>query len=334
MNLLRGNAARLAPFAVLLLVLAAALVVEPDFYDTSNLAHVSRGAAFLAVVALGQLMVIIVRGLDLSVGAVITATLLLVVELAGTRDGRLGRALLAVLVMALVVGATNAVLVVGRRVPAILATLATFVLLDGLGVWFTGGRSRGRVPELLRPLGTGSIGPVPLAVVVAVVLAVAVAVILGRTPFGRAMYAVGANPDASYLAGVPRRRVAALAFIASSLLAMVAGLMLSGYVGFYDRTIGVGYDLDSIAAAILGGASFAGGVGSVGGTMAAVVGLAALDNLLLIAGVGPAVQLLGKGLVLFAAVLSAGWLTARPSEAAHISPDKAGTQPIPGGEAA
>ena len=314
MNQLRQNLSRVAPFAILLLVLLAAAVIEPQFYDVANLGNVARGAAFLAVVALGQLMVIIVRGLDLSVGAVITATLLLVVELAGTRNGSIPLALVAVVGMSLAVGVLNATLVVFRRVPAILATLATFVLVDGVGLWLTQGRSRGRVPDLIKPLGTGTVAGIPVAVIVAAVLAVAVAVLLGRMRFGRAMYAVGANPDASYLAGVPRRRVAALAFVASSVLAMVAGLMLSGYVGFYDRTIGVGYDLDSIAAAILGGASFAGGVGTVAGTMAAVVGLAALDNLLLVAGVGPAVQLIGKGLVLFVAVLSAGLLSARPAE--------------------
>lgn len=319
MRFLRANASRVAPFAILLVVLLAAAIVEPDFYNSRNLGNVARGAAFLAVVALGQLMVIIVRGLDLSVGAVITATLLLIVELAGTRDGSIVIALVAVLGMAVAVGAVNAILVVGRRVPAILATLATFVLLDGLGLWFTQGRSRGRVPDLLRPLGTGGIGPIPIAVIVAIVLAIVVGFLLGRTRFGRSMYAVGANPDASYLAGVPRRRIAATAFLASSLLAMVAGLMLSGYVGFYDRTIGVGYDLDSIAAAILGGASFAGGIGTVAGTMAAVVGLAALDNLLLVAGVGSAVQLIGKGVVLFLAVLSAGWLTSRTSELSPIA---------------
>ena len=138
--------------------------------------------------------------------------------------------------------------------------------------------------------------------------------LLGRSRYGRAAYAVGANPEASHLAGIARRRVAGGAFVASALLAMVAGLLLSGFVGFYDRTIGVGYDLDSIAATILGGASFAGGAGTVSGTVAAAVGLAALDNLLLIAGVGPAVQLIGKGLVLFAAVLAAGWLARRPEQ--------------------
>jgi ribose transport system permease protein len=123
------------------------------------------------------------------------------------------------------------------------------------------------------------------------------------------MYAVGSNPEASYLSGIARRRVAAIAFVACATLAMLTGLMLSGFVGFYDRSLGVGYDLDSIAAVVLGGASLAGGSGTVAGTLAAVVGLAGLDNLLVIAGVDQSVQLIGKALVLFAAVLSAGWLT-------------------------
>jgi ribose transport system permease protein len=133
--------------------------------------------------------------------------------------------------------------------------------------------------------------------------------VLHRGVFGREMYAVGSNPEASYLSGIAHRRVAAIAFVACAVMAMVTGLMLSGFVGFYDRTLGVGYDLDSVAAVVLGGASLAGGSGTVAGTLAAVVGLAALDNLLVIAGVDQSVQLIGKALVLFAAVLSAGWLS-------------------------
>jgi ribose transport system permease protein len=100
---------------------------------------------------------------------------------------------------------------------------------------------------------------------------------------------------------------------------MVAGLMMAGNVGFYDRTLGVGYDLDSIAAVVLGGASLAGGNGSVGGTLAAAAGLAALDNLLLLAGVPAPVQLIAKGLVLFLAVLAAGWLFSPAGEGAGRS---------------
>jgi ribose transport system permease protein len=318
---------RLAPFAVALLVALAALVAEPDFYDGANLRNVTRQAAFLGVVALGQLLVVIVRGLDLSVGAVITTTLLLIVEIAGTRDGDLLVALAAIVAMAIGVGTLNAALVVFRRVPAILATLATYVFVQGVGLWLTEGRSRGRVPEVIKLLGTGNVGPVPIPLVIAIVVAIVVAVPLHRGTFGRVMYAVGSNPEASYLSGVARRRVAVLAFVGSSVLAMIAGLMLSGFVGFYDRTLGVGYDIDSIAAVVLGGASLAGGSGTVAGTLAAVVGLAALDNLLLLAGVGQSVQLIGKALVLFTAVLSAGWLSSSPLRNASRTAEPVATPP-------
>lgn len=315
--IVRRRIGQMAPLAVALLVAAAALIAEPGFYDAANLRNVARQAAFLGVVALGQLLVVIVRGLDLSVGAVITTTLLLIVEMSGTRGGSVPAALVAVVVMAVAVGTLNAVLVVVRRVPAILATLGTYVFVLGVGLWVTEGRSRGRVPDAIKPLGTGHIGPIPVPVIIAILVAMIVALVLYRGTLGRSMYAVGANPDASYLSGIARRRVAGLAFVACSLLAMVSGLMLSGFVGFYDRSLGVGYDIDSIAAVVLGGASLAGGSGTVAGTLAAVVGLAALDNLLLIAGVEPSVKLIGKALVLFVAVLSAGWLsTSRFEEAA------------------
>ena len=304
----RRNIARLAPFAILLLVILAAAIVEPSFFGSSNLRNVARGAAFLSVVAMGQLLVVIVRGLDLSVGAVITATLLLIVQIAGTQEGRLLRALVAVVALAVAIGVLNAFLVVIRRVPAILATLATFFLVQGAGLWLTQGRSRGRVPDELRMLGSGTVGPIPVPVIIAILVAIGLGLLLTRSSFGRSIYAVGSNPRAAHLAGIPHKRITTLAFVACSGLAMVAGLMLAGNVGFYDRTLGVGYDLDSIAAVVLGGASLAGGSGTVIGTLAAAAGLAALDNLLLLIGAPAPVQMIAKGLVLFAAVLAAGWL--------------------------
>lgn len=324
MTLSRQQLVRLAPFAVLLLVLLAATLLEPRFFGAANLRNVARGAAFLSVVAVGQLLVVIVRGLDLSVGAVITTTLLLTVEIAGTVEGRLPLAILAVIVAAVAIGALNAFLVVMRRVPVILATLSTFFLIQGAGLWLTEGRSRGRVPDELRVIGSGVIGrTVPVAVVIAAIVVAVVALILHRTTFGRSIYAVGANPEAAHLSGVARRRTTTLALIGCSSLAMLTGLMLAGNVGFYDRTLGVGYDLDSISAVVLGGASLLGGSGRVGGTVAAAVGLAALDNLLLLVGAPQPVQLIAKGLVLFLAVLAAGWLFRPAGEDASRSPASA-----------
>lgn len=316
MSNLRRRLQLIGPYTVLILVIPVAAITAPSFFQPGNLQNITRHASFLAVVALGQLIVIIARGLDLSVGAVITTTSLLMIHLAGTASGNLGLGLVAVLGFAIAVGLLNGLMVAYRRVPAILATLATFFLVGGAALWLTEGRSRGRIPEVLAPLGTGEIGPVPIPAIITLVLALMVAWVLGRSAYGRALYATGLNPEATHLSGIPTRLVIASTFVIAALLAALAGLMLSGFVGFYDRTLGVGYDLDSIAAAVLGGASLLGGKGKVGGTVVAALGLAALDNLLLLQDVGESSQLIGKGVVLFLAVLWAALLN-RP----RSSPD-------------
>lgn len=329
----REFARLLVPAAVPLLVVVSALAFERSFFTATNLHNVTRQAAFLTVVALGQLIVIIGRGLDLSVGAVITTTLLLVVEIAGQPGGSATLALLVVVVVGLLIGILNGAMVAFRKVPAILATLGTLVLVEGVSVWVTQGRSRGRVPELIKPLGVGKLGPVPVPVVVALIATLACWVLIHRSTWGHKLYAIGSNPEASHLSGISARTLQASTYVLSSLLAVLAGLMLSGYVGFYDRTLGVGYDLNSIAAVVLGGASLLGGRGNVGGTVAAALGLVALDNLLLILGVDVSVKLIGKAAVLFLAVLSAGWFASSSSRSrpagkreTAIAPTKKGTE--------
>jgi ribose transport system permease protein len=292
---LRALTPLLGPAAVLLLVLLVALLAEPAFFSPDNMRNLARLSAFLVVVALGQLIVVISRGLDLSVAAVITTTLLLI----------------AAALAALVVGVANGVMVAVRGVPAILATLATATLVTGLSLYVTGGRSSGPVPASIKPLGVGQVGLLPIPVAIAAIVALLVWWVLRFSAAGRALYATGANATAASLSGVRVRAVGVAAFVASAVLALVAGLMLSGYVGFYDRTLGVGYDLDSIAAVVLGGAALTGGRGRVGGTIVAALGLAALDNLLLVMGASQSLQLIWKAVVLLVAVVSAQWLFRR-----------------------
>src|SRR5690606_16727914 len=230
---IRERLRQIGPYTILLEVLPVAALVQPGFYRPANLQNVVRDAAFLAIVALGQLIVIIGRGLDLSVGGVITTASLLMVYFAGTASGSLGLGLASVIGVTLAIGLLNGLMVAFRRVPAILATLGTLFLVEGVSLWLTGGRSRGRVPEALVAVG-----------------AVAVAVGLHRTTYGRALFATGLNPEASALSGIPTRSVVASTYVIAALVAALSGLMLSGLVGFYDRTLGVGYDLDSIAAVV------------------------------------------------------------------------------------
>ncbi|MEO2104334.1 MAG: ABC transporter permease [Actinomycetota bacterium] len=319
MTRLRGLLPVLGPAAILGLVLVAAAALEPAFFSASNLRNLARLSSFLVVVSLGQLVVVISRGLDLSVGAVITTTLLLVVELTGGDDDRVLVAVGATLLAATAVGLVNGFMVAVRGVPAILATLATFTLVGGLSLYLTGGRAAGPVPDAVKPLGVGNVLGIPVPVLIATGCAVVVWGLLARTTAGRVLYATGANAVASRLSGIAVRRVGVLAFVGSALLAAIAGLMLSGYVGFYDRTLGVGYDLDSIAAVVLGGAALTGGRGRVGGTVLAAIGLASLDNLLLVMGAADSLQLIWKATVLLAAVLSAQWLFT-PSDVARVRP--------------
>lgn len=314
---LRERLRLIGPYTIILLVVPVAAVVEPVFFRPSNLQNVARQAAFLAVVALGQLVVVIGRGLDLSVGGVITTSSLLMVHFAGRAGGSIVAGIVSVIAVALAIGLLNGVMVAFRRVPAILATLGTLFLVQGVSLWLTGGRSRGRIPDEMVTFGAGRIGPVPVPVLVALAMTALMSIVLYRSSYGRALYAIGLNPEASALAGIPTRLVHASTFVVAALLAALAGLMLAGFVGFYDRTLGVGYDLDSIAAVVLGGASLAGGRGYVIGTLAAVVGLAGLENLLLLQGVGESFQLIGKGVVLFAAVLFTGLVRRTPSSSAR-----------------
>lgn len=323
---LRERLRLVGPYMILLLVVPVAAVAEPVFFRPGNLQTVIRQAAFLAVVALGQLVVVIGRGLDLSVGGVITTSSLLMVHFAGRAGGSLTVGIMSVIGVALAIGLLNGLMVAYRRVPAILATLGTLFLVQGTSLWLTGGRSRGRIPEEMVAFGAGRIVSVPVPVLVAIGVAAVMAIALYRSAYGRALFATGLNPEASAMAGIPTRTMVASTFVVAALLAALAGLMLSGFIGFYDRTLGVGYDLDSIAAVVLGGASLAGGRGYVVGTLAAVLGLAALDNLLLLQGVGESYKLIGKGVVLFAAVLFTG-LVRRASSSPAGKPTMVETPP-------
>lgn len=284
------------------LVLLVAAVVTPTFYRLTNLQNLSYQFAFLAVVSLGQLIVIIAGGIDLSVGAVMSAALIVLVHVAGKPGGVVVAGLLAVVGATLAIGVINAALVTIRKVPAILATLGTLVLLNGVVLWITEGRSRGRVPDAIIPLGAKKALGIPIPLIVALIVAGLVWFALQRTVYGRSLFAAGSNSAAAGLSGVPVRSVVGVAFVGCSLLAMLAGLMLAGFIGFPDRTIGNGYDLSSIAVVVLGGAVLGGGRGTVLGTMIAAASLAALENVLVLLGIDVSLQLMAKAAVLLAAV--------------------------------
>jgi ribose/xylose/arabinose/galactoside ABC-type transport system permease subunit len=154
----------------------------------------------------------------------------------------------------------------------------------------------------MRVIGRDSTGPIPNAALIFLGLAILADILLRRTTFGRRIYSVGGNPKAAWLSGVSVNRTRMITYVACSLLAGLGGLVLAGYVGYADQWIGRGYDLDSIAAVVIGGTSFAGGRGSIWGTVAGVILVTVLLNLVLLLNMNVQWQMVVKGLVIIVAV--------------------------------
>lgn len=294
--------ASLTPALGVVFIVLAALLFAPEFFAPSNLSNVSRQVAILAVVAAGQTLVLLVRGVDLSVGATITLSMLIVARVSEGQDDRLLLAVGVALVAGLIVGMVNAFLVVVRRVPPFVATIATTVLILGVQTAWTQGVPGGSVPSSLATIGTDRWFGLPSPTIIAGALLVILALVLSRTVWGKWVYATGGNPEAARLSGVPTAWVISSTYIVCALLAVLAGLLLGGYIGYVDAYLGAGYDLDSIAAAVIGGTSFAGGVGGIGRSTIGAVIIASVLSIISISGAAEWLQLVVKGVIIAVAV--------------------------------
>jgi ribose/xylose/arabinose/galactoside ABC-type transport system permease subunit len=290
------------------LVLVLAAFLTPSFYSGANLTLILSQVGFIGVTAIGQTFVLLVGGIDLSVGAVIGLTMVTVAVVSGGDSARLTPAVILAFALGLAVGAANAFLTVVRRVPPFIATFASFTLAEGALLAWTKGAPSGQIPTSLKPLGAGGVGPIPVPALIFVGLLAVSAVALARGTYGRRIYATGHNPVAARMAGVPAKLVVASTYLVCAACAVLGGLMLSGYTGYVDNQLIGSLNLTSIAAAVVGGTSLAGGRGGVLRSTVGVVLIACLNSFMLLVNAGNAGQLIIEGLVILAAV----WLQARP----------------------
>jgi ribose transport system permease protein len=243
----------------------------------------------------------LIAGLDLSVSGVIVLTSVVIAQVGAGQDRRILPGLLISLGFGALIGLANGLLITKRNVPPFVATLGMLVLIRGAQSAYTQGIPSGQVPGGLKLLNR-SLGPLPVSFVIWVAFTALLAFILYATPFGRRVYAIGSNREAARLSGIPVDRYIIAVYVICSLLVVGAGIILSGYVGYVDRYLGRGFDLDSIAAAVVGGVAFSGGRGSLVAAMAGVLLVQFLSSLLLIIGMDVQAQWIVKGLVVIGAV--------------------------------
>ena len=287
------------------IILVAAAIFAPAFYKPTNLRSVAIQIAVLGVVTIGQTLVLLARSIDMSVSAVLALGAVIVVQ---TEAGNsIGVSLIQAFTIAALIGLANGFLVAKRHVPPFVATFGMLVFVGGARLAYTKGQASGTVPDLLRAISIKPWGPVPAALVVWLIVNAIFIFALRYTRFGRWLYAVGGNPGAARYSGINVDWVLIGAHVLCSVLAILGGLLLSGYIGYVDLRLGSDYNMNSIAAAVVGGTTFTGGRGNLFGTAAGVALLVILLNLVVVLGLPIHWQYAMQGTVLVLATALQGF---------------------------
>lgn len=285
----------------LLLCLALSLLSD-RFLTASNAVNVLRQSTINGIIAVGMTFVILTAGIDLSVGAILALSTVVTADLM-QKGVPVPVAVLIGLGLGTGMGLTSGLIITKTRVPPFVATLGMMTIARGLALTYTQGRPVTGLPDQFRFLGTGSIGPVPMPIVLAGLTFLAGWVLLNRTRVGEYVYAIGNNPVAARYAGIATDRYVSFVYAVSGLLAALAGMILVARLNSAQPTAGIGYEFDAIAAVVVGGTSFAGGEGGLGGTLLGVLVIAVLNNGLNLLNVSSFWQPVVTGVVIALALL-------------------------------
>jgi ribose transport system permease protein len=309
----------------LVAVFVAAIVFSPVrngenlFLSSGNLFNVIRAISEKGIIAVGMTLVILIGGIDLSVGAVLGLTAVGSATLMVNSGWDVVPAVLLVLLVGLVFGLLQGVASTTFKIQAFIVTLAGLQIARGLArIWSDGqgiaisyGTDPGEAPIAFSLLGERTFnGLVPIPALIFVVVAVLAALFLRSSAFSRHVYAIGGNEKAARLSGIPVTRVKIIVFGICGLLTALAGIIHAGQLNQGSPNDGLGYELDAIAAVVIGGTSLTGGRGSVGGTVAGTLLIGVLNNILSLNGVNSDIQLLITGFVI---VVVAGLQRLRPA---------------------
>lgn len=288
------------PLAIIVVLLGLGARISPGFVSLSNIMALLSAASILAVASAGQTIVIISgnQGLDLSIGPLMTLSALLASGIGASTDANLPFALIAIVAACATVGVANFVGTFYVGIYPLIMTLGMGFVVQGGSLVYIQARGSSVPAPLILEVGGGKIAGVPILVIVVAAIFALLTLLMNTTRFGRRIYLVGSNSRAARLSGTPVARVSCAAYVLSSLLAGVGGVLIFGYAGNVNLSIGDPYTLLSIAAAVVGGTSLAGGRGSVVGSLLGAVIFIILTNMLVVLGLSQALRYVLTGLLL------------------------------------
>ena len=295
----------------LLVLIAIVSGINPDFFSVDNILNILRQTSVNAVIAVGMMFVILISGIDLSVGSILALTGAIAASMVGA-ELPIILVIVATLLLGTFLGGVSGIIVAKGKVQAFIATLVTMTLLRGVTMVYTDGRpiSTGfsDVADSFAYLGTGYLFGIPVPIWLMVIVFAVAWYILKHTQIGRYIYALGGNEAATQLSGINVTKVKIFVFAVSGFLSALAGLIVTARLSSAQPTAGVSYELDAIAAVVVGGTSLMGGKGRVMGTLIGALIIGFLNNALNLLDISSYYQMIAKALVILVAVLSDNYL--------------------------
>lgn len=300
-TMVRNNAGILAVLIVFGFFLS---VMTDNFMTQGNIISVLRQISINMYIALGMTLVIILGGIDLSVGSIVAMTGTLTVGFMVTQGLPIWFSITLGLLIGTVAGLINGIIIAKFRVPAFIVTMAMMNIASGVAYVYSGGRSTRITDKFFVQIGTGYIfGVIPLPVIYMVFLIALFVFLLNKTKFGTYIYAIGGNRESARVSGVPIMKVEIAVFTITGFLSAFAGLVLASRMYSGQPSVGSGYELDAIAACVLGGVSMSGGRGRISGTVIGAMVIGIISNGLNLMGVSSFWQLIVKGVIILFAIL-------------------------------
>jgi len=290
--------------AVLGLMVVIMTILSPSFLSINNMLNILRQAAPIFIIGAGQTVVILSRGIDLSMDSVASLTGVVTAMLMVDKNIPFYIAMPLGLFLGAILGWINGFIVTKIKLPSFIATFGTFLIFKGATVLWMKGRVISGFSEGFRFLGVERLFGIPVIILTAAVVYVIFRFVLRHTTFGRKIYSIGANPEASRVSGIKIDRILIIAFIISALMATFGSQLYIARINSAKIDFGDGFALDAIAATLIGGTSFEGGVGTIEGTMIGSIIILLIRNAMNLLGISPYWQGLVTGIVIIVAVLS------------------------------
>lgn len=290
-------------FFIFLAFLIIGSIVSDKFLTFQNIFNIMQQSAFIGLVSIGMTFVILVAGIDLSVGSILALSGM-VVSILLTQGMPPIVAILITLLVGAFLGSISGLISTKFKVPAFIATLAMMVSARGFALLTTDGKPVYNLPDSFQALG-GNIFGLPIVAVIWIGLTIVAYIILKFTTFGRKLYAIGGNPESARLSGIPVEKYITATFIISGVTAALAGVLMASWLTVGQPTAGQALELDAIAAVVIGGTSLFGGKGGVGGTFIGVVIMSMIINIFNLLGLSSYYQSIFMGaIIVFALILN------------------------------